>query len=147
MVSSPDAEVLDICRDLIRIDTSNFGDDSGPGERAAAEYVAASLAEVGIESTIIESKQGRASVLAKWGNQDSARPGLLVSAASSPRSSSGCPSFSRSRAACINTASSTSSWAEPRCATIRRVPPRLSTICTAVAPDEVRTLRMNGATS
>ena len=30
------SEVLEICRDLIRIDTSNFGDDSGPGERAAA---------------------------------------------------------------------------------------------------------------
>ena len=32
-------EVVDLCRDLIRIDTSNFGDDSGPGERKAAEYV------------------------------------------------------------------------------------------------------------
>ena len=36
-------EVVDLCRDLIRIDTSNFGDDSGPGERKAAEYVAGLL--------------------------------------------------------------------------------------------------------
>ncbi|KRC63707.1 hypothetical protein ASE12_02350 [Aeromicrobium sp. Root236] len=75
---SPESEALDICRDLIRIDTSNYGDDSGPGERKAAEYVAGSLAEVGIESQIFESESGRASVVARWGNQDSPRPGLLI---------------------------------------------------------------------
>ena len=74
----PEAETLQICQDLIRIDTSNFGDDSGPGERKAAEYVAASLAEVGIESEIFESTSGRASVVARWGNQSSDRPGLLI---------------------------------------------------------------------
>lgn len=74
----PESEVVQICRDLIRIDTSNFGDDSGPGERLAAEYVAASLAEVGIESTIYESQTRRASVVAQWGNRTSSRPGLLI---------------------------------------------------------------------
>jgi len=74
----PEAEVLQICQDLIRIDTSNFGDDSGPGERKAAEYVAALLAEVGIESEIYESESGRASLVARWGNQNSDRPGLLI---------------------------------------------------------------------
>ena len=78
MGHTPEAEALDICRDLIRIDTSNFGDDSGPGERKAAEYVAASLAEVGIDSEIFESEPGRASLVARWGNQDSTRPGLLI---------------------------------------------------------------------
>ena len=38
----PGREVVDICRDLIRIDTTNYGDGSGPGERKAAEYVATS---------------------------------------------------------------------------------------------------------
>ena len=75
---APETEALEICRDLIRIDTSNYGDSSGPGERKAAEYVAASLAEVGIESEILESEQGRASVVARWGNQDSPKPGLLI---------------------------------------------------------------------
>ncbi len=75
---SPESEALDICRDLIRIDTSNYGDDSGPGERKAAEYVAASLAEVGIESEIFESESGRASLVARWGNQNSPKPGLLI---------------------------------------------------------------------
>lgn len=63
----PAAEVVDICRDLIRIDTTNFGDGSGPGERKAAEHVAALLTEVGIHSEIHESEPGRASVLARWG--------------------------------------------------------------------------------
>ncbi|MCW2769603.1 MAG: hypothetical protein JWR27_1036 [Aeromicrobium sp.] len=75
---APETEALEICRDLIRIDTSNFGDDSGPGERKAAEHVAGLLAEVGIESQILESEPGRASVVARWGNQDSPRPGLLI---------------------------------------------------------------------
>ena len=78
MGHTPEAEALEICRDLIRIDTTNYGDDSGPGERKAAEYVAASLAEVGIESEIFESESGRASLVARWGNQNSARPGLLI---------------------------------------------------------------------
>ena len=36
----PAGEVVDLCRDLIRIDTTNYGDESGPGERKAAEHVA-----------------------------------------------------------------------------------------------------------
>ncbi len=71
-------EVASIASDLIRIDTSNYGDDSGPGERAAAEYVAASLAEVGITSEIFESLPGRANVLASWGPSDSSKPPLLL---------------------------------------------------------------------
>ncbi|HET7173339.1 MAG TPA: M20/M25/M40 family metallo-hydrolase [Nocardioidaceae bacterium] len=63
----PAAEVAEICRDLIRIDTTNFGDGSGPGERSAAEHVAALLAEVGIESQLFEAAPGRASVVAQWG--------------------------------------------------------------------------------
>ena len=64
----PDGEVVEICRDLIRIDTTNPGDGSGPGERAAAEYVATKLDEVGIESTLLESAPGRTSLVARWGD-------------------------------------------------------------------------------
>ncbi|MFT4298894.1 MAG: M20/M25/M40 family metallo-hydrolase [Aeromicrobium sp.] len=78
MTATAISEVAAICRDLIRIDTSNYGDGSGPGERAAAEHVAALLDEVGIDSEIVESERGRASVIARWGNPDSSRPGLLV---------------------------------------------------------------------
>lgn len=71
-------EVASICRELIRIDTSNFGDNAGPGERLAAEHVASLLDEVGIEAQIFESAPGRASVVAQWGNRSSSKPGLLV---------------------------------------------------------------------
>ncbi|MCY7396254.1 MAG: M20/M25/M40 family metallo-hydrolase [Nocardioides sp.] len=65
--SDPAGEVVELCRDLIRMDTSNFGDDSGPGERQAAEHVAALLDEVGIEAELIETTPGRTSVVARWG--------------------------------------------------------------------------------
>jgi acetylornithine deacetylase/succinyl-diaminopimelate desuccinylase-like protein len=69
-VSDPAGEVVELCRELIRIDTSNYGDDSGPGERKAAELVAALLDEVGIESTLHESLPGRTSVIARWGGSE-----------------------------------------------------------------------------
>ena len=62
----PDAEVVELCRDLIRIDTSNFGNDSGPGERAAAERVAELLDEVGIASELYETAPRRTSLVADW---------------------------------------------------------------------------------
>jgi acetylornithine deacetylase/succinyl-diaminopimelate desuccinylase-like protein len=65
---TPEAEVVQICRDLIRIDTSNYGDESGPGERAAAELVAGLLDEVGIESRLFEPSPGRTSLVAHWGD-------------------------------------------------------------------------------
>jgi acetylornithine deacetylase/succinyl-diaminopimelate desuccinylase-like protein len=64
----PAAEVVELCRELIRIDTSNYGEDDGPGERKAAEYVAGLLDEVGIESNLYESEPGRASLVARWGD-------------------------------------------------------------------------------
>ncbi|MFW6774992.1 M20/M25/M40 family metallo-hydrolase [Nocardioides sp. CPCC 205120] len=66
----PAAEVVELCRDLIRIDTSNYGDDSGPGERKAAEHVATLLDEVGIEARLYESEPGRTSVVARWGGSE-----------------------------------------------------------------------------
>ena len=71
-------EVVGICRDLIRIDTTNPGDNSGPGERRAAEHVAGLLSEVGLESQIFESRPGRASVMARIAGEDSSRPALLM---------------------------------------------------------------------
>ncbi len=73
----PAAEVTEICRDLIRIDTSNYGDGSGAGERAAAEHVARLLDEVGIEPELFEASNRRTSVVAHWGDP-SAGDRLLV---------------------------------------------------------------------
>jgi len=71
-------EVVGICRDLIRIDTSNPGDHSGPGERLAAEHVAGLLSEAGLDPVILESHPKRASVVARIRGRDPERPGLLV---------------------------------------------------------------------
>jgi acetylornithine deacetylase/succinyl-diaminopimelate desuccinylase-like protein len=71
-------EAVRICRDLIRIDSTNHGDGSGPGEREAAEYVVAQLREVGLEPTVVESDPGRASVVLRVEGEDRARPGLCI---------------------------------------------------------------------
>ena len=71
-------EVAGLASDLIRIDSTNTGDDSGPGERVAAEHVAALLAEVGLEPTILEPRPARASVIARIEGADQSRPALLI---------------------------------------------------------------------
>src|SRR3954469_6662286 len=72
-------EVVEICRDLLRIDTTNTGDNrTSAGERAAAEYVAAKLAEVGLTPEIRESAPGRTSVVARFEGADPSRDALLV---------------------------------------------------------------------
>ena len=72
-------EVAELLSDLIRIDTTNTGDTAtGKGERAAAEWVAGKLDEVGIDSVIHESERGRASLVARIEGTDRSRPALLV---------------------------------------------------------------------
>jgi acetylornithine deacetylase/succinyl-diaminopimelate desuccinylase-like protein len=71
-------DVITICQDLLRIDTSNFGDGSGPGERLAAEYVAGLLSDVGVQPEIFESTDRRTSLVARIPGEDSSRPALLV---------------------------------------------------------------------
>jgi acetylornithine deacetylase/succinyl-diaminopimelate desuccinylase-like protein len=76
--SSAADEAVELCRDLLRIDSSNYGDGSGPGERAAAEYVAERLAEVGLEPAIVESAPGRTSLMVRLEGEDPTRDGLLL---------------------------------------------------------------------
>lgn len=71
-------DVVTLCQELIRIDSTNAGDNRGPGERAAAEYLAEKLAEVGIEATILESDAKRANVVARIEGTDSSRDGLIL---------------------------------------------------------------------
>ncbi len=77
-VPTAEDEVVDLCRDLIRIDTSNYGDGSGPGEREAAEYVAGKLAEVGLEPQIVETGERRTNVIARISGTDPTRDALLI---------------------------------------------------------------------
>ncbi|GLY24404.1 M20/M25/M40 family metallo-hydrolase [Micromonospora sp. NBRC 101691] len=78
-VPDPTDEVVDLCRDLLRIDTTNTGDNAtSAGERQAAEYVAEKLAEVGVDSTLLESAPGRANLVARIPGADPGRGALLV---------------------------------------------------------------------
>ncbi len=70
-------EVVSICQDLIRIPSVNYGEGRGD-EKAVADYILASLAEVGIEATIYESAPNRCNVIARIKGRDSNRPGLVV---------------------------------------------------------------------
>jgi acetylornithine deacetylase/succinyl-diaminopimelate desuccinylase-like protein len=72
-------EVVGLCQDLLRIDTSNTGDPRTTAvERVAAEYVAEKLTEVGIEVQIHESAPKRANLVARIPGADPARGALLV---------------------------------------------------------------------
>lgn len=73
------SDVLRICRDLIRIDTSNYGPGvDGPGERLAAEYVVGQLQEVGLDPELFESEKNRASVVVRIPGSDPDRGALVV---------------------------------------------------------------------
>jgi acetylornithine deacetylase/succinyl-diaminopimelate desuccinylase-like protein len=76
--SGAEQEVVGICRDLIRIDTTNPGDHSGPGERKAAEYVAGLLGEVGLTPAVLESHPKRTSLVTRIEGEDRTRPALLI---------------------------------------------------------------------
>jgi acetylornithine deacetylase/succinyl-diaminopimelate desuccinylase-like protein len=77
-VTSPDDDVVELCRDLIRIDSVNYGDGSGPGERKAAEYVAEKLVDVGLEPTVVESEAGRTTVVTRVDGADPNRDDALL---------------------------------------------------------------------
>lgn len=67
-----------IARDLIRIDTQNWGGGRSTGEADAAAYVTDVLTAMGIESQTFESAPGRASVIARVEGEDPSLPRLVV---------------------------------------------------------------------
>ncbi|MFC8457128.1 M20/M25/M40 family metallo-hydrolase, partial [Streptomyces sp. NPDC057242] len=71
-------DVAELCADLLRIDTTNPGDGSGPGERQAAEYVAEALETAGVRATLTEPRHRRTSVLARVEGENRDLPPLLV---------------------------------------------------------------------
>ncbi|MFM1938088.1 MAG: hypothetical protein RLZZ320_946 [Actinomycetota bacterium] len=70
-------DVVTLCQELIQIPSVNFGEGKGD-EKAAAEYVAAKLADVGISSKFYESAPNRVSVVARIEGTDKDRPGLVI---------------------------------------------------------------------
>ena len=72
-----EADVVTLLQELIRIPSVNHGEGQGD-EEAIAHYVVAKLAEVGIESEIIETAPKRLNVVAHIPGSDQSRDGLVV---------------------------------------------------------------------
>ena len=74
LTDAVDDDVVDLCRDLIRIDSSN----PTSNEREAAEWVAERLSDAGLEPQAYEADPGRVSVVARWAGEDSSKEALLI---------------------------------------------------------------------
>lgn len=71
-------ETAIIACDLIRMDTTNYGEGKSNGEVEAAEYLSAKLTALGLDSQLFESDKGRVSVVARVEGSDSTKPALVV---------------------------------------------------------------------
>src|SRR5579859_7371696 len=69
--------VADLAAELIRFDTTNRGGGDGV-ERPAAEYVAARLAEAGVEPVLLESAPARSNVVARVAGREPGAAAMLV---------------------------------------------------------------------
>ncbi|QDZ13723.1 M20/M25/M40 family metallo-hydrolase [Humibacter ginsenosidimutans] len=82
-VGSPGAEhhldeTARIARDLIRIDTTNWGEGRAKGEADAAAYVSEHLASLGLHPRTYESRPDRTTVVARVAGRDRSKPALVV---------------------------------------------------------------------
>ena len=71
-------ETARIARDLIRFDTSNYGEGKSNGETDAAEYLGAELEALGLTPQYFDSEPGRTSVVARVPGADSSKPALIL---------------------------------------------------------------------
>ncbi|MDN5855796.1 MAG: M20/M25/M40 family metallo-hydrolase [Actinomycetia bacterium] len=79
--AQPDAitdEVVDLCSQLIRFDTQNFGGGESHGERECAEWVAERLTDAGYSPVVLESEPTRASTVVRIAGADPTADALLV---------------------------------------------------------------------
>ncbi|WP_399548556.1 M20/M25/M40 family metallo-hydrolase [uncultured Microbacterium sp.] len=71
-------EVARIARDLIRFDTTNYGEGRAKGEREAAEYVGAFLAELGLDVEYYEPIPRRTNLMARVAGRNPDKPALVL---------------------------------------------------------------------
>jgi acetylornithine deacetylase/succinyl-diaminopimelate desuccinylase-like protein len=67
-----------IAQDLIRMDTTNFGEGRSNGETEAAEYLGALLEGLGLTTTYVDAAPTRTSVIARVPGSDPSLPALVV---------------------------------------------------------------------
>jgi acetylornithine deacetylase/succinyl-diaminopimelate desuccinylase-like protein len=71
-------ETARIAQDLLRMDTTNFGEGRSNGETAAAEYLGDLLEKLGLATTYVDAAPTRTSVLARVKGSDPSLPALVV---------------------------------------------------------------------
>ena len=71
-------ETAAIARDLIRFDTTNYGEGRSNGETEAAEYLGAKLEALGLTPEYVDAADGRTSVIARVAGRDRSKPALVV---------------------------------------------------------------------
>ncbi|MGV8968879.1 MAG: M20/M25/M40 family metallo-hydrolase [Microbacteriaceae bacterium] len=67
-----------IASDLIRFDTSNYGEGVSNGETEAAEYLGSLLENLGLRPQYFDAAPGRTSVVTRVPGADSSKPALIV---------------------------------------------------------------------
>ena len=103
-------ETAVIARDLIRFDTTNYGEGRAKGEREAAEYVEAKLAALGLAPQFFEPEPRRTSVVARVPGRNPDKPALVlhghldVVPADAARTGASTRSPARSATACCGAA-------------------------------------------
>lgn len=78
MPEAPLPEVVEVARDLIRFDTTNYGGGRSKGEREAAEYVGAYLESIGLTPEFYEPIPRRTNVMARVPGRDRSKPALVL---------------------------------------------------------------------
>ena len=79
MTTEPELEATArIAQQLIRFDTSNYGEGVSNGEKYAAEYLGSLLEDLGLKTHYVDSDPGRTSVVARVAGSDPSLPALVV---------------------------------------------------------------------
>src|SRR5580693_3634982 len=71
-------ETAAIAQELIRLDTTNYGEGRSKGETEAAEYLGAKLEGLGLTTTYVDAAPRRTSVIARVAGRDPSLPALVV---------------------------------------------------------------------
>ncbi|KAB1660188.1 M20/M25/M40 family metallo-hydrolase [Pseudoclavibacter chungangensis] len=69
---------VETTRDLIRIDTTNYGEGRSKGETEAADYLRARLERLGLRVDTFEPEPRRTSIVARVEGRDRSKPALVV---------------------------------------------------------------------
>lgn len=69
---------VELTRELIRLDTTNWGEGRSNGETPAAELLAARFRALGLDVELFDSEPGRTSLVTRIEGEDPSKPALVV---------------------------------------------------------------------